>query len=115
MAKGNTLRGQTSVTLGGQEHEVLLNMNAFRLMTQDRGIELGDLDDFVSKNPLEFVPCVVFWGIMNAADFAGQDRPEIKFDHVAAAVCADMDKFNVLSSSIGESLGVEVGETEGNE
>ena len=79
MAKGNTLRGQTSVDIGGNEHEVLLNMNAFRLMTQDRGIELGDLDDFVSKNPLEFVPTVVFWGIMNAADFAGQDRPEVKY------------------------------------
>ena len=51
---------------------------------------------------------------MNAADFAGQERPEVKFDHVAASVCADMDKFNALSTSIGDSLGVEVGETEGN-
>lgn len=32
-----------------------------------------------------------------------------------AAVCADMDKFNVLSTSIGESLGVEVGDKGGNE
>ena len=75
-------------------------------MTQDRGLELGDLDDFVSKNPLEFVPTVVYWGIMNAADFAGQERPEVKFDHVAASVCADMDKFNALSTSIGDSLGL---------
>ena len=105
MAKGNTLRGQTSVEIGGQEHEVLLNMNAFRLMTQDRGLELGDLDDFVSKNPLEFVPTVVFWGMMNAADFAGIPRPDISFDRLAAVVCADMEQFAQLSDAIGTSLG----------
>ena len=111
MAKGGTSAAIRPSTLGN-EHEVLLNMNAFRLMTKTAASSWETSTS--SKNPLEFVPTVVYWGIMNAADFAGQERPEVKFDHVAASVCADMDKFNALSTSIGDSLGVEVGETEGN-
>ena len=114
MAKDNTLRGQTSVEVGGKSHDILLNMNAFRLLTQDRGLELSSLDEFVSKNPLEFVPTVVYWGIMNAADFGGFACPDIAFDHLAAVVCADLDKFNMLSEAIGESLGNQGGDKAGN-
>ena len=91
MAKDNTLRGQTSVEVGGKSHDILLNMNAFRLLTQDRGLELSSLDEFVSKNPLEFVPTVVYWGIMNAADFGGFARPDIAFDHLAAVAVSGVD------------------------
>ena len=71
MSMANNLRGQTTVQIGDDTHDVLLNMNAFRLMCQARDMELAALDEFVNANPLEFVPTVVFWGMMNAADFAG--------------------------------------------
>ena len=71
MSMTNNLRGQTTVQIGDDTHDVLLNMNAFRLMCQARDMELAALDEFVNANPLEFVPTVVFWGMMNAADFAG--------------------------------------------
>ena len=70
----NSLRGQTTVTIGDDQFEVLLNMNAFRLMCQDRGMELQQMDDFLGKSPLDFVPSIVFWGIMNAADYKGDAR-----------------------------------------
>ena len=69
-------------------------------------MELAALDEFVNGNPLEFVPSVVFWELMNAADFAGITRPDISFDRVAAVVCADLDQFTALSEAIATSLGV---------
>lgn len=106
----NNLRGQTTVTIGDNTFDVLLNMNAFRLLCQDKGMELVELDDFVNANPLDFVPSVVFWGVMNAADFAGTERPELSFNRLAAVVCADMEQFTALSEAIGTSLGTKVGE-----
>lgn len=103
----NSLRGQTTVTIGDDTFDVLLNMNAFRLLCQDRDMELTDLDDFVTKSPLEFVPTMVFWGVMNAADLAGVARPDIAFDRLAAVVCADVDQFAELSTTIGASLGID--------
>ena len=108
MSMANNLRGQTTVRIGDDTHDVLLNMNAFRLMCQARDMELAALDDFVNANPLEFVPCVVFWGMMNAADYAGTARPDISFDRLAAVVCADMQQFTALSEVIGQSLGANV-------
>ena len=105
MTMANDLRGQTTVRIGDETHDVLLNMNAFRLMCQARDMELAALDEFVNANPLEFVPTVVFWGMMNAADFAGTPRPDISFDRLAAVVCADMEQFTQLSDAIGTSLG----------
>lgn len=110
MSMTNNLRGQNLVTIGDDTFDVLLNMNAFRLMCQDRDMELSELDEFVNANPLEFVPSVVYWGVMNAADFAGIDRPEIPFNRLAAVVCGDMEQFTNLSEAIGASLGSKVGE-----
>ena len=106
----NNLRGQTTVTICESTFDVLLNMNAFRLLCQDRNMELAELDDFVNANPLDFVPSVVYWGVMNAADFNGIDRPEIPFNRLAAVVCGDMEQFTNLSEAIGASLGSKVGE-----
>ena len=105
MSMANNLRGQTTVQIGDDTHDVLLNMNAFRLMCQARDMQLAALDEFVNANPLEFVPTVVFWGMMNAADFAGTPRPDLSFDRLAAVVCADMEQFTQLSDAIGTSLG----------
>jgi hypothetical protein len=105
----NEMRGETTVTIGGESIDVVLNMNAFRLMCQDRDMELSELDAFVNANPLEFVPCVVFWGVMNAADLKGEPRPDIAFNRLAAVVCGDMDQFTHLSEAIGSSLGTKVG------
>ena len=105
MSMANEMRGETIVTIGDETIDVLLNMNAFRLMCQDRDMELSELDECGNANPLEFVPCVVFWGVMNAADFKGEPRPEIPFNRLAAVVCGDMDQFTNLSEAIGSSLG----------
>ena len=106
----NSLRGQPNIDVGDQSFDVLLNMNAFRLMCQDKGFELHELDEFVKKNALDFIPTMVYWGVMNAADLKGEDRPDVTFDRLAAVVLADMDRFQELSEAIGTSLTSQIGD-----
>ena len=47
MSMANEMRGETIVTIGDETIDVLLNMNAFRLMCQDRDMELSELDELV--------------------------------------------------------------------
>jgi len=111
----NELRGQLELEVGKDTHEVLLNLNAFRLLCKDKKIDLTGLDEFVNSDPLDFVPTVIYWGIMNACDFKGQSRPEINFDHISAIICSDLDKFQELSESVGQAMGQSMGgDTEGN-
>ena len=110
----NELRGQTSIELGKDTHEVLLNLNAFRLLCKDKTMELTALDEFVNSDPLDFVPSVIYWGIMNAQDIKGQPRPEINFDHMSAIICSDLETFTELSEAVGQSMGSTGGSKEGN-
>ena len=110
----NELRGQISIELGKDTHEVLLNLNCFRLLCKDKKMELSALDEFVNSDPLDFVPTVIFWGIMNAQDIKGQPRPEINYDHMSAIICSDLDKFQELSEAVGQSMGSTGGSKEGN-
>jgi len=110
----NELRGQISIELGKDTHEVLLNLNCFRLLCKDKKMELSALDEFVNSDPLDFVPTVIFWGIMNAQDIKGQPRPEINYDHMSAIICSDLEKFQELSEAVGHSMGSTGGSKEGN-
>lgn len=96
--------------VGDESFDVLLNMNAFRLMCQDKGFELAELDEFVKRNALDFIPTMVYWGVMNAADLNGQPRPDVSFDRIAAVVLADMERFQELSEAIGMSLSDQMGD-----
>ncbi len=105
----NELRGELSVKVGKKSHKVLLNLNAFRLLCKDKKIDLNGLDEFVSSDPLDFVPTVVYWGMMNACDIEGKERPEIGFDHLSAVICSDLDQFQELSEQIGQAMGHSMG------
>lgn len=111
----NELRGQLSVELGKETHEVLLNLNAFRLLCKDKKIELTGLDEFVNSDPLDFIPTVIFWGVMNACDFKGQPRPEVNFNHMSAIICSNLKRFQELSEAVAVALGTSMGgDKEGN-
>ena len=109
----NELRGELSIELGKETHEVLLNLNAFRLLCRDKKMELTALDEFVNSDPLDFVPTVIYWGIMNAQDIKGQPRPEVNYNHMSAIICSDLEKFQELSEAVGQSMG-STGGKEGN-
>tara|TARA_Y100001938_G_scaffold150682_1_gene242790 strand:+ start:1141 stop:1479 length:339 start_codon:yes stop_codon:yes gene_type:complete len=105
----NELRGQLSVDLGKDKHDVLLNLNAFRLLCKDKKLELTGLDEFVNSDPLDFIPTVIYWGVINACDFKGEPRPEINYNHMSAIICSDLEKFQELSEAVASALGTSLG------
>lgn len=72
-------------------------------------MDLTALDEFVGADPLDFIPTVIYWGMMNACDFEGKERPEISFDHLSAVICSDLDQFQELSEQVGVAMGHTMG------
>ena len=106
-----TLHGEIAVDINGNKYTSRLNMNAFRLMCDDCFIELADIDSYMSKKPLTAIPKMIFWGVMNDADWRGETRPELNFDHFAAHIVSDADTFEKMTNAVVAAMGG----TEGNE
>ena len=109
----NTLRGEVQVKAGDLSLDALLNMNCFRILCQDQGMDLADLDHFATSNALEFVPAVLWAGVKNAAVYHGKDLPKgLGFDRFAALVLADPDAITAYAAQISEALGFNDPESE---
>lgn len=93
--------------------DALLNMNCFRILCQDQGMDLADLDHFATSNALEFVPAVLWAGVKNAAVYHGKDLPKgLGFDRFAALVLADPNAITAYAAQISEALGFNDPESE---
>ena len=66
----NKLRGRFDVSVDGKTIPVLVNMNSLRLLTENEEIGLSDFDKEIQKNPLSFVPRLLYWGAVNMAQRA---------------------------------------------
>jgi len=109
----NTLRGEVQVKAGDMSLDALLNMNCFRILCQDQGMDLADLDHFATSNALEFVPAVLWAGVKNAAVYHGKDLPKgLGFDRFAALVLADPNAITAYAAQISEALGFNDPESE---
>lgn len=102
----NNLRGYTKLTFSGNDYHVLLNMNAFRMYCEAEKIKLGELQQNIQDNALDFYPKIVLHGINNYADFHSKDRPEIKSNFLAAQVNAmEPEQMEQLNAAIGSAMG----------
>ena len=98
---------------GDMSLDALLNMNCFRILCQDQGMDLADLDHFATSNALEFVPAVLWAGVKNAAVYHGKDLPKgLGFDRFAALVLADPNAITAYAAQISEALGFNDPESE---
>ena len=61
----NQLRGFYEVDINGQKIPTLLNLNAFRILSEKEGIKLAEFDKQIQDNPLGFIPRVLYWGAVN--------------------------------------------------
>jgi len=101
------------VKAGDLSLDALLNMNCFRILCQDQGMDLADLDHFATSNALEFVPAVLWAGVKNAAVYHGKDLPKgLGFDRFAALVLADPNAITAYAAQISEALGFNDPESE---
>ena len=71
----NQLRGAGTLTIGQETFTVKMNMNAFRLLTTDFGVQLEAIDDFINTNQLDAICALAYCGIK-----AGEASQGKKFD-----------------------------------
>jgi len=97
----NTLRGEFAVNINETEQKVLLNMNAFRLLTQRFKVGLHKLDGWLTEDPLTALPAIAYCGIENAWATRGE-----KFTMDFEAFCASFfaDDANVELATEGLTL-----------
>lgn len=116
----NELRGETTLTLGGQKRLLKFSLNALRIAYKELGIELGDVNaaqTIAAKDPYRWMGALVWAGLKNNADYKGEEfktTPE-----QVAAWLDDMteEDMNSLTEAIAHSrvLGksvTEVGEVQ---
>lgn len=111
----NTLRGQFSFKLGKKSYSASLNLNALRLMCNAFGKKLGDIDSWMSDDPLTAVPAFAYYGVKNESARKGKDSGLPDFEQFCAMALEDQDTLEQLMSAVADALGgSEEGESEGN-
>jgi len=100
-----TLHGEIAVDIQGDSHVARLNMNAFRLMCNDCSIQLAEIDKFMAEQPLTAIPKMIFWAVMNEADWLGVKRPKLEFDHFAAHIVSDPETFERYTNAVVSAMG----------
>lgn len=100
----NTLRGEITVKIAETEYKSTVNMNALRLMCQAEKLSLQEIDKFATERPLDFVPSVLWHGIVSRCHFNDEPVPEIKFEKFCAHICNDAEQFAELSNTISAAL-----------
>jgi len=84
----NSLRGAFDVEIGEKKFPCLINMNAFRLLTENEGIKLNEFEKEMQRNPLGFIPRVLYWGAVNHLERAGKSAKTLpSFSTWAAYTC----------------------------
>ena len=104
----NKLRGFYEVSLDGKTYPTLLNLNAFRLLSENEGIKLADFDKQVTEDPLGFIPRVLYWGAVNWCQRTAKPTKSLpSFDLWASFVCEDEETLAKHAESVAEVFGVQ--------
>ncbi len=71
----NNMRGEFTVIIDTKKVKCVLNLNAFRLLSQKFKVGLQDLDVWLNKEPLEALPGLAYCAAVNAAVREGKPGP----------------------------------------
>lgn len=103
----NQLRGYYEVTIEGKTYPTLLNLNAFRLLSEKEYIKLADFDKQVVENPLGFIPRVLYWGAVNWCQRTAKTTKNLpSFDLWASYVCQDEETLADHAEAVAKVFGV---------
>ena len=107
MAK-NKLRGELSVKVKNTKIPALVNMNAFRLLSERYGIPLAEIDTQLSDDPLNTVPKIVFCGMLNHAQRHGKPESSLpEFTQLCAFICEDEKTFTQITNEVVATMAPE--------
>ena len=107
---GNTLRAEGTIKVDGVETPIKINMNSIRIMTQQFGIKLDELDKFMSENEVEGICGLAYCGVKAAAAKSGQVY-KVKYEKFCADFLEDEEGIQTVMELLSVSAN---GEEEGN-
>jgi len=102
----NNFRGQYVFDLDGAPFSCLLNMNSLRIMCKEEKISFSELDSYLSENPFESVPKMIWYGCKNWLIRSSQDTDIVpEFEQFCALALDEPGLFEQMTSWVTESLG----------
>jgi len=101
----NNFRGEYSFPVGTKTYHTLLNMNTLRIMCAKEKLKLSELDSFLSENPFDSIPTMVYYGIQNYSLKYGKDQALGDFESFCAQALDEPGVFESMSEFVTEALG----------
>ena len=74
----NSLRAEFQVNIDGADHKAVLNLNAFRILSQRFKVPLAGLETWLSEQPLDALPGIAYCGVLN---WALKNGTEVKMSY----------------------------------
>lgn len=90
--------------LGKKNAKVVLNMNAFRILSQKFGVKLAAIDTYMQEEGVEAVCAITYSGILNAAARQNKET-DISYDQFCALFLEDNTGMEKVSELINEVFG----------
>lgn len=109
----NSFRGIFPVTVGGKEVECRLTMNALRLFCGAEGVEITELEKYMSKDPLTALPTIAYWSYRNSLVYH-QSKEKVIDKELFIMNILDEGQLEALSQHIGDALNDQDNEDLGN-
>lgn len=103
----NNFRGEYSFSIDGKDHHALINMNCLRILCKEENMKFSDLDAFLSENPFDSVPRLVWYAKKNWLLRNGQEPFIEGFEEFCAVALDEPGLFEEMTSWVTESLGGE--------
>lgn len=100
----NNFRGEFTIELNGNKYEAKLSMNALRMLCKQEKIDLGELYDYMSKDPMTAVCAMTYHAIKNRALFTGEPSGLPDFETFCAYALDSPEQFEHMSSIVMEQL-----------
>lgn len=96
------------MTIARKKYKCHLSMNAFRILCEKETLEFNSMQKWMNENPLDAVPKVIYYGMLNHVYFAGDDAGNLPtLDFVSAHILDDMDSLEKYSKQIAIAFGGE--------
>lgn len=101
----NNFRGEYSFQVGTKTYYTLLNMNTLRIMCAKQKLKLSELDSFLTENPFDSIPTMVYYGIQNYSLKHGKKQVLADFESFCAQALDEPGLFESMSEFVTEALG----------
>jgi len=103
----NQFRGEYSFSIDGKDHHALINMNCLRILCKGENMKFSDLDGFLTDNPFDSVPKMMWYAKKNWLLRNGKDPEMESFDEFCAVALDEPGLFEKMSEMVTDALGGE--------